>query len=94
MEEAALVLLRNEKPDIDQLAGMLNEMIDNDFSGLVQLLYRVDVPEQEVKQLLQEQPHADAGHLLARLLVKRHAAKQMMKKSFPSNPDIPEAERW
>ena len=61
-----------EEQQLQQLAELLNDLVLHHFDVLVQLLYRVDVPEQEVKKLLQQQPKQDAGLLLATLLLKRH----------------------
>ncbi len=69
-------------------------MIADNFESLVQLLYQVDVPEKEVKLLLQ-QPHTDAGLLLAGILLERQQQKATWRKRFSTNNnDIPEQDRW
>ena len=79
----------------NKLAAYLNHLAAHDVEALVQVLYRVDVPEKEVRQLLQQQPGTDAGLLLAGLLLKRHGEKKALRDQLRRNDnDIPEEERW
>ena len=45
-----------EKLAPEDLANAINELIKNDFSKLVQLLYRIDVSEAKLKYILQAHP--------------------------------------
>lgn len=95
--EAALNILEDKAGAANkkELAFILNDMILHRFDLLVQLLYRVDVPEAQVKQLLQAHPQSDAGMLLAELLLQRQEQKKAILKKPTSNPtDIPEEDRW
>lgn len=75
------------------LAAYLNHLLLNDFSALVQTLYRVDVSEEKVKGVLRENPAADAGDLLAELLVQRQKEKAPATGAF--RKDRPsEEEAW
>ena len=76
------------------LAAYLNNLLLNDFAALVQTLYRIDVSETKVKTLLIENPQADAGDLLAELLVQRQKEKMAVKKSFDVMDRSPEEEGW
>ncbi len=76
------------------LSQYLNELLLNDFSALVQLLYRVDVPEKKVKEVLKAHPECDAGELMADLLIERIQEKRATKETFrPSERESGE-ERW
>jgi hypothetical protein len=77
-----------------QLINCINYLLVHDFARLVQTLYRVDVSEQKLKQLLQEQPQTDAAVLIADLLIQRQEEKIKTKSSFPYNNNIPEDEKW
>jgi hypothetical protein len=77
-----------------QLADAINYLLVSDFSRLVQVLYRVDVSEQKLKQLLQEQPTADAAVLISDLLIQRQEEKIKTRQSFRSEDNIPEDEKW
>jgi hypothetical protein len=76
------------------LALDLNELLLHDFEKLVQLLYRVDVPEQKLRTVLAENTGKDAGELLADLLIKRQEEKTALRRSFPPAKNISEDERW
>lgn len=96
--ELALAILQNplrSTGDVAQLAALLNELILHDFEGLVYLLYRVDVPEQDVRNMLHHQPKEDAGQLLATLLLQRQAAKEKSRPQWRTkDEDIAEEDRW
>lgn len=48
-----------EKLTPEDLAIAINELIKNDFSKLVQLLYRIDVSEAKLKYILQTHTNED-----------------------------------
>lgn len=77
-----------------QLAVYLNDLLLHDFPQLVQVLYRVDVPEKKIKTVLQQHPSTDAGELLADLLLQRQAEKKASRHRFQSPPDTSDEERW
>ena len=85
-----------EKRDLvrEQLSSYINQLLLCDFHALVQLLYRVDVPEQKLKDVLKENPHEDAGNLIADLIIQRQQEKYFLRKSFPSSNNIPDEEKW
>jgi hypothetical protein len=57
------------------LSGYINELILKDFERLVQLLYRIDVSEAKLKNLLQEKKDTDAGDLIADMIIERQKQK-------------------
>lgn len=77
-----------------QLTDYINYLLIEDFSRLVQLLYRVDISEQKLKQLLREHPQTDAAVLITDLLLQRQEEKNRTRKSFTPDKDIPEEEKW
>ena len=83
-------------PDfLQSLASEINELILTNFERLIQLLYRIDVSEQRLKQLLKDHPEQDAGLLIAGLIIERQAQKKKFMKEFTVNvADVPEEERW
>ena len=78
-------LLALEKLSTSDLASMINELIKNDFSKLVQLLYRIDVSEAKLKNILQAHPNEDAGKLIAQVVLERLAATKKARESFGTN---------
>ena len=71
-----------EKLDTPSLEQAINELIKNDFSRLVQILYRIDVSEAKLKNLLKEHPNEDAGKLIAQIVIERLAATKKARESF------------
>jgi hypothetical protein len=77
------VLPGTDKEDnLQQLAMVINDLIVHDFERLVRILYRVDVDEQKVRKLLLDCPQADAGILIANLLIERQEQKEHYRKIF------------
>jgi hypothetical protein len=77
------------------LASEINDLILVNFERLIQLLYRIDVSEQRLKQLLKDHPEQDAGLLIAGLIIERQAQKKKFMQEFSINDaDVPEEERW
>jgi hypothetical protein len=81
-----------EKLDKPQLEDAINEMIKNDFSRLVQILYRIDVSEAKLKYLLNSNPNEDAGKLIAQVILERLAATKKARESFHTSPRIDDTE--
>ena len=87
-------------PIID-LRQKLNSFIackmEQDFSGLVQLLYRLDVSENVIKQNLQQCPSDQASWIITDAICARMQQILESRNSFSLfiDPDkIPEDERW
>ena len=64
------------------LADRINTMITTDFNRLISLLYRVDVSETKLKQLLKENAGTDAGLLIARLMLERQWQKIETRRKY------------
>ena len=81
-----------------QLAEKINVLIQRDFGALVQLLYRIDVSEVRLRQLLDSGSGEDAGVLIARLIMERQWQKIESRRRYrqdnagsDSDTDV---ERW
>ena len=79
----------------ETLAGYFNRLIQNDFNKLVNLLYRIDVNEALLKSILQQNPSADTGLIIAELVIERQIQKLHSRKSFTKKDDeINEEDKW
>ena len=87
-------LLTLEQLSEEQLSVFINELIDKDFSRLVQILYRLDVSEAKLKSVLLEQPTGDAGEMITKLILERIAQRERAKQQFKPSGEIPEEEKW
>ena len=77
------------------LAERINQLINEDFEKLLNILYRVDVSEARLKQLLKENKGNDAGMIIAELLVERQLQKMKSRKESRQNEnDIDGNEKW
>ena len=78
------------------LSERLNEWIRWDFNALVAFLYRVDISESGLRDLLKENPGEDAGLIIAKMVIDRLAQKIETRKRYrrnePGESDDPE--RW
>lgn len=67
------------------LARRLAEMIDHEFDNFVNALYRIDIDESKVKQVLAKQPFSAALEEVAELIIKRQIQKIITRKQYSSN---------
>ena len=81
-----------EKLDTPSVELTINELIKNDFSRLVQILYRIDVSEAKLKNILNANPNEDAGKLIAQVIIERLAATKKARESFNTPPRIDDTE--
>ena len=78
----------------EQLTTAINEMIIHDFDTLIQLLYRMDVSEAKLKDMLHQHASEDAAGIIAELVMERQQQKIEARKMFKPAEDIPEEEKW
>ena len=79
------------------LAERINALITDDFSGLMQILYRLDVNEQKLRTMLKTHQDRDAGMVIARMILERQQEKAAWRAHFKQNdrsPDTGDEDRW
>ena len=85
----------SEEQLADALSPLIADKILHDFSGLIYLLYRIDINEHKLKKLLQEHKDADAARIIAHLIIERQKQKLESRKQYRQDGrDIPEEEKW
>jgi hypothetical protein len=86
---------KNEKQVRQKLIELVNELINENFSTLLQLLYSIDVNEKKIRLLLEKNPTEDSASIIADLIIERQLQKIASRKLFKENqdPDCGE-ERW
>lgn len=77
-----------------KLAHHINHLIQNDFNKLISVLYRVDINETKLKQLLKENPDEDAATIIADLIIERQLQKINSQQQFRGNSSLPGEEKW
>ena len=77
------------------LAEYINDLIVNNFEKLVFLLYRIDINEKKIKQLLQKTKNNTAGEIIAKAIIDRQMEKIILRKNFtPPANNAAEDEKW
>jgi hypothetical protein len=85
----------NEKELQLRVQEKVNELIVHDFGKLVNILYRIDVSEQKLKQVLQSNDNKDAAAIIAGLIIERQIEKIKSRrdtKHFDNTDDT--EEKW
>jgi hypothetical protein len=77
-----------------QLIILINELINNDFNALVQLLYRIDINEKKLKKLLKQNENADTAIIISDLIIERQLQKIESKKQFSQRKKTDAADSW
>lgn len=85
---------KEPSPARQLLVDKINELLTNDFHRLVTILYRMDVSETKLRQLLKDNPGTDAGLIIADMIIERQAQKIRSRKQFGQRDNIDEEEKW
>ena len=89
------VIVKDDKITKQVLVDKINDLINNDFQKLVSILYRVDVSEIKLKQLLNENAGTNAALIIADLMIERQAEKIRSRQQFNKRDEnISDNERW
>jgi hypothetical protein len=77
------------------LAQRINELIKNDMGRLISVLYRIDVDEKKIREMLRENKGTDAGLIIAYLVIDRQKQKIKTRNMFNTRvDDIDEEDKW
>lgn len=77
------------------LVEKINDLINTDFQKLVSILYRMDVSETKLKQLVNENPGTNAALIITDLLIERQAEKIRSRQKFNKRDEnISDDEKW
>lgn len=77
-----------------RLSSHINFLIQSNFQKLVSILYRVDVSESKLKQLLKENPDSDAANIITDLIIERQLQKIRSKQEYRPDENISDDEKW
>lgn len=76
------------------LAKHVNHLLQTNFEQLVNLLYRIDVSEKNLKELLAQNPKQDAGDIIAVLMIERQLQKIKTRQQFKTDANFEGEEKW
>jgi len=97
IQHTQLSLVAGTSPELfrQKLAESINLLINSNFNKLILILYRLDVSEKKLKQLLATSPAHNAGVLIATMIIDRQLEKIISRRRLKQPIDaIPEEDRW
>ena len=77
-----------------KLSEEINHLINHDFEKLVFYLYRIDVNENKMRNVLEQREGENASGLIADLIIERQLQKIESRKKFKTDGAIDENEKW
>ena len=94
-ELGIIVNEKNHSLNKQILAEKIDQLINTDFQKLVLILYRMDVSEIKLKQLLNENPGTDAALIITDLMIERQEQKMISRQQFrKKDENISDDEKW
>ncbi len=76
------------------ISDHINYLITHNLNSLYAILYRVDVSEKKLKELLETNSDEDAGKLIAGLIIERQLQKIRSRSENRGDKKINEDEGW
>ena len=87
-------IVQIEKYSQKELVEFIRYLIQNDFEKLVFLLYRIDVYEDKIKNLLNTSSNTNAEELIAQAIMERLEEKRISREKHKTNTSLDEEEKW
>lgn len=87
-------IVQIEKYSKKELVEFIRYLIQNDFEKLVFLLYRIDVYENKIKNLLNTSSNTNAEELIAQAIMERLEEKRISREKYKTNTSLDEEEKW
>ena len=85
-KDLQLLDLPAEVSDVEELHGLLSDaistMLDNDFAGLINAFYRIDLNEKEVALALEMKDPTRISQKLATLVIEREWEKVRSRRKY------------
>ena len=91
------IILKEKDHSFDKqmLAEKIDQLINTDFQKLVSILYRMDVSETKLKQLLNENAGTNAALIITDLMIERQEQKIISRQQFrKKDENISDDEKW
>ena len=65
-----------------QLSPIIDNLLDRNYNGLLNLLYRIDIPENKVAQLSVQNDFQSLAEALSDLIIRRELQKIVIRKHY------------
>jgi len=66
----------------EYLTSCVNELLDHDLNKLLNALYRIDIPESQVKSLLQNSKQGEIALNIAKAIIEREKQKVITRQQY------------
>lgn len=66
----------------DEVLKSIFQLEKKDSGGLMNLLYRIDLTELQIKQAIKKEPEKAMQHIMAELIIKRILQKVILKQMY------------
>lgn len=66
----------------DFLTNQVNYLLDHDLNRLLNAMYRIDIPEQKTKELLQSSTQGEIARNIARAIIEREKQKVFTRQKY------------
>lgn len=85
---------RISEDELVRILGVrINELITQDMPKLISILYRIDVDENKLRQMLRQHKDSDGAMVIAHMVVERQKQKQRSREMFKRD-QTGEEELW
>lgn len=79
----------------ETIAAFIHSLIEKDFNKLISLLYRLDINETRLRFLLHNNSEANAGTIIAEMIIERQVQKIKSRREFRQRDNtISDDEKW
>ena len=76
------------------LSERISYLLEYDFQCLLQVLYRVDINEEELRQSIASMSNLDSVTIICDMIIKREKSKIVSRKRYKSNHRADDVESW
>ena len=78
----------------ESIEAYITALIEKNFELLVTLLYRLDISEKKLKNLLENPAAVDSATIITDLIIERQLQKIASRQNQQRDTNIPEEDRW
>lgn len=96
VENSLVSTYHSEEDLLNWLSSYIDDLVVHDFNGLLLLLYRIDVSESKVREVLEvDQAKNYSSRILAEMILERQKQKLYWREKFKNHTtEIDDDERW
>lgn len=76
------------------LSNIINNLITNNFSLLISILYRLDISERKLRKSLNNSANLNAGDIIGKMIIKRQEEKIKTRRLFSGSSRDCNEEKW